>query len=176
MDRDAYLLELSRYIVLNPVRAGMIDAPEKWRWSSYRSMIALAPTPGWLAVNVVLSRFGTDREKARRRYRTFVLEGVGQGIWEGLRQQIYLGDEAFVKRMQTKARVRGDTLSVPRAQRRPPPPSLAELAAHPDGRNAAIVAAYATGAYTYREIAEHFGVHLATVGRIVRREMQRYEK
>ena len=42
-------------------------------------------------------------------------------------------------------------------------------------RNAAIASAYATGAYTYREIAEYFGVHLATVGRIVREQMQRCE-
>ncbi len=171
MDRDAYLLELSRYVVLNPVRARMVDTAEQWLWSSYRAMIGTAPTPNWLAVDGLLSQFGSVREQARCRYRTFVLEGVGKGIWEGLRQQIYLGDEAFVKRMQVEAQVEGDTLSVPQVQRRPPPPPLVEFAAHPGGRNAAIVAAYATGAYSYREIAEYFGVHLATVGRIVRGRM-----
>ena len=49
------------------------------------------------------------------------------------------------------------------------------IAAHSADRNAAIASAYATGAYTYREIAEYFGVHLATVGRIVREQMQRCE-
>ena len=98
---------------------------------------------------------------------------MGQGIWEGLSQQIYLGGEAFVERMQAKSRIGGDALTVPQAQRRPPAPSLADIAARHRGRNAAIVAAYATGAYSYREIAEHFSVHLATVGRIVRAEMQR---
>ena len=135
-------------------------------------MLGLTPTPGWLAVDGLLSQLGSERAAARRRYRTFVLAGVGQDIWQGLRQQIYLGDEAFVKRMQAKAEVEGDTLSVPQAQRRPPPAPLAEIAARPGGRNAAIVAAYATGAYSYREIAEYFGVHLATVGRIVRGAMQ----
>ena len=77
--------------------------------------------------------------------------------------------------MQAQAEVEGDTLSVPRAQRRPPPPPLSEIAARPGGRNAAIVAAYATGAYSYREIAEYFGVHLATVGRLVRGAMQQCE-
>ena len=96
-------------------------------------------------------------------------------IWQGLRQQIYLGDEAFVKRMQAKAEVAGDTLSVPQAQRRPPPAPLSEIAARRGGRNAAIVAAYATGGYSYREIAEYFGVLLATVGRIVRGAMQQSE-
>jgi putative transposase len=100
---------------------------------------------------------------------------VGQTIWQGLRQQIYLGDEAFVTRMQRKAEIGGDRLSVPQAQRRPPAAPLAQIAERSAGRNAAIVAAYATGAYSYREIAAYFGIHLATVGRIVRAAMRRNE-
>ncbi len=79
-------------------------------------------------------------------------------------RQIYLGDEAFVERMQAKAKAKakakidGDALTVPQAQRRPPAPSLADIAARHRGRNAAIVAAYATGAYSYREIGGHFSV------------------
>ena len=98
-----------------------------------------------------------------------IYPGIGQRIWEGLRQQIYLGDEAFVQRMQSRAVVAGDASTVPRVQRRPPPLPLAALAA--PRRDAAMVAAYATGAHCYREIAEYFGVHLATVGRIVRKAM-----
>jgi hypothetical protein len=75
--------------------------------------------------------------------------------------------------MQRKAQITGDTLSVPQAQRRRPPPSLAQIAERAAGRDPAIVTAYATGAYTYREIAAYFGVHLATVGRLVRRAMQK---
>jgi DNA-directed RNA polymerase specialized sigma24 family protein len=93
------------------------------------------------------------------------------GLWDGLRQQIYLGDEKFVERMQKGAKVQGDELTVPRVQRRSPPPTLASIAKKHHDRNDAIVAAYATGAFSYREIAEHFGVHLATVGRVVRKVM-----
>ena len=172
VDKDAYLLELSRYVVLNPVRAGLVHLPAQWPWSSYGAMMGEAPVPKRLAVDALLRQFGSDREDAREHYRRFVCDGVGRGMWEGLRQQIYLGDAAFVHRMQAKAKVRGDAMTVPRAQRRPPAPTLAAISArHPD-RNAAIMAAYATGAYSYREIAEHFGVHLATVGRIVRKAMQ----
>jgi len=175
VDRDAYLLELSRYVVLNPVRAGICEMPEEWPWSSYRAMIGTAPAPKWLAVDGLLSQFGSPREQARRRYRAFVYEGMGQDIWQGLRQQIYLGNEAFVTRMQSKSRIEGDRLSVPQPQRRPPPPSLEQIEERSANRNAAIATAYATGAYTYREIAAYFGVHLATVGRIVRAEVQQYE-
>jgi putative transposase len=74
--------------------------------------------------------------------------------------------------MQRKAKIESDSLSVPQVQRRPLAPSLVQIAQASTGRNAAIVAACATGAYTYREIAEYFDVHLATVGRLVRRGMQ----
>ncbi len=173
VDRDAYLQELSRYVVLNPVRAGIVDSPGEWPWSSYRAMVGEGPVPKWLAVDGLLCDFGSKRKQARLRYQRFVQEGVGRrGPWDGLRQQIYLGDEKFVERMQSKAQVSGDELTVPRAQRRSPAPSLATLAAGHGERDAAIVAAYATGAYSYREIAAHFGLHLATVGRIVRAAMR----
>jgi hypothetical protein len=117
VDRDTYLLELTRYVVLNPVRARMVDAPEHWPWSCYRAMIGSAPTPIWLAVEGLLSQFGSSSDEARRRCRAFVYEGMGQDIWHGLRQQIYLGDEVFVTRMQCQAQIAGDRLSVPQAQR-----------------------------------------------------------
>jgi len=66
VDRDAYLLELSRYVVLNPVRAGMVDEPGQWPWSSYRAMIGTAPIPDWLSVDGLLRQFGQDRKQARR--------------------------------------------------------------------------------------------------------------
>jgi len=74
--------------------------------------------------------------------------------------------------MQRNAQHAGDRLSVPRAQRRPLGPPLAQIAQDCGEGNAAMLAASATGAYTYRDIAEHFGVHLATVGRLVRWGMQ----
>ncbi|MDT8283158.1 MAG: helix-turn-helix domain-containing protein [Gammaproteobacteria bacterium] len=77
--------------------------------------------------------------------------------------------------MQKKVLVQGDELSIPRAQRRGPAPTLTRIAARHRTRDDAIVAAYATGAYSYREIAEHFGIHLATVGRIVRTRMLQCE-
>ena len=163
IDKDAYLLELSRYVVLNPVRAGMVEMPSQWPWSSYRALMGDTPAPKWLAIDGLLSQFGADRSGAREHYQRFVLDGLGKGIWEGLRQQIFLGDEAFVERMQANASIQGDALTVPQVQRRPPAPTLADIAAtHPD-RNSAIDSAYATGAYSYKEIAQYFGIHLATV-------------
>ena len=175
VDKDSYLLELSRYVVLNPVRAGMVTAPEQWCWSSYRVTAGESAPPGWLETDFVLGQFAEDRERAQARYKRFVLEGLGRNVWQNLRQQVYLGDETFVEKMQALASIQGDRLSVPKIQRRPPPPTLADIAAAQPDRNAAIATAYATGAYSYATIAAHFGIHLSTVGRIVRASMQQRE-
>jgi putative transposase len=54
VERDAYLLELARYVVLNPVRAGMVSEVSAWQWSSYRAMVGLASSPPWLETDWVL--------------------------------------------------------------------------------------------------------------------------
>ena len=176
VDKDSYLLELTRYVVLKPVRARMVKAPGDYPWSSYRAMAGEAPAPDWLATEGLLALFSKRRAEARRRYRRFVQEGMGEtGLWSNLTQQIYLGDERFVKRMQAKAERLNDELSIPRAQRRAPAPSLARLEKRYRSRDEAMVAAHATGAYSYREIGEYFGLHPASVGRIVRARMLQCE-
>ena len=88
--------------------------------------------------------------------------------WEELKGQIYLGDERFVKKMQAKLARQTADINIARAQRRGRAPSLARIAkAHPD-RNRAILAAHATGEYSYAQIARHFRMHFTTVARIVR--------
>lgn len=168
---DAYLLELSRYIVLNPVRAGMVKAPGDWPWSSYRASAGLEPVAPWLAVDGVLSQFAKRRSLAQQRYAQFVSEGIqADSPWQNLKGQIFLGDDQFVQQMQVKieSRQRND-VQIPVAQRRSRPLSLPLIERSAPDRNAAIVTAYATGAYSYQEIATHFGVHFTTVGRIVRK-------
>jgi putative transposase len=76
VDWDAYLLELCRYIVLNPVRAGMVKEPGKYPWSSYRATAGLGKKPNFLAVDWIREQFGTDRVQARKEYRLFVKSGL----------------------------------------------------------------------------------------------------
>ncbi len=170
VDGDSYLLELTRYIVLNPVRAGAVNRPERWPWSSYQSVMGISPVPPWLSVDGLLAQFAKRRDAARRRYEQFVGEGVGAtSPWAALRGQVYLGNEQFIERMQRhiKSRHRDDP-QIPRAQRRPPAPPLEVIATKSPDRNQAIVQAHATGAYSYQDLAAFFGLHFTTVGRIVR--------
>jgi hypothetical protein len=131
-------------------------------------MVGAQASPDWLATDGLLSAFANTRNEARRRYMQFVAAGVGaEPIWKHLNRQVYLGSDAFVQRMQQKAGD-ADDLNVPRAHRRPPPPSLEAIAAAYPDRDAAMRAAHRTGEYSYAEIARHFGVHFTTVGRVVR--------
>lgn len=67
VDKSNYLLELCRYIVLNPVRAGMVDHPRKWVWSSYGSMAGLAQVPAWLETKWLLSQFGKGGRESQKK-------------------------------------------------------------------------------------------------------------
>ena len=98
VDKDAYLRELCRYIVLNPVRARAVKTPERWPWSSYRATLGESASPAWLAVEEVRALF-----PGRGAYRRFVEEGIGQDApWAKLRGQIYLGGEEFLKRIERR--------------------------------------------------------------------------
>ncbi len=174
VDDEAYLLEVARYVVLNPVRAGMVADAADWPWSSYRATAGLAPAPDWLHVDALLTRFGKTRGPARRHFAEHVRQGVGQtSLWSQLRQQVYLGDEAFVARAQKRAAAalpdETRAIEVPLAQRRPPAPSLDHFVSLGEPRHAAMARAYATGAYTLADVGRAFGVHYATVSRAVRR-------
>ena len=169
VDRESYLLEVARYVVLNPVRAGMVPLAQDWPWSSYRAMTGQVDPPRWLATDALLSAFGPERGEAMQRYAQCVAEGAKAApLWDRLQGQVYLGDAEFVARMLSKA-AQSPALQVPLAQRRVPPLPLAEIAARHPHRDAAIAAAHATGHYSYTEIAAHFGVHFTTVGRVVRK-------
>ena len=76
VDSDAYLLELARYVVLNPVRAGMVKNAAHWRWSSYRASMGLVPAETFLAVDGLLAQFAARRSLAQTRYAQFVAEGI----------------------------------------------------------------------------------------------------
>jgi len=117
VERDAYLLALSRYVVLNPVRAGMVKNVRQWAWSSYRATAGMAASPLWLSTDWLLSQFGKQKRCCRDWYVKFVTEGVNSScIWEGLNQQVYLGCDAFVEQIKTGLSDKNDLSEVPRAQ------------------------------------------------------------
>jgi len=75
VERDAHLVELARYIVLNPVRAKLCAHPSEWRWSSYNAALATVKPPRFLTVEWLLSQFGSTPTAARKHYAEFVAAG-----------------------------------------------------------------------------------------------------
>ncbi|MFN4291164.1 MAG: transposase [Permianibacter sp.] len=170
VEKDSYLLELARYVVLNPVRAGMVRDASRWAWSSYAEMVGVRSAPEWLETDWLLAQFGKQRQRAIANYIEFVREGMKRdSVWAELKGQIYLGSDKFVERMQRVAADQAEIGEIPRQQRRAIAKPLAHYAKREPSRDAAIVSAYATGDYTMQEIAAYFDIHYATVSRIIRK-------
>jgi len=171
VEQEGYLLELARYIVLNPVRAKMVKTPERYPWSSYRPMLGLAPVPPALTTEWVLEQFASTRAIARRRYTKFVHDGIGvPGPWEEVKGQVFLGSEAFIERL-TPQLEECSTREIPKRQRLVHRPPLRTLLAGTDSktaRNIAMAQAYLKHGYTLSEISGAAGLHYATISRLIK--------
>lgn len=171
VDRDSYLLELSRYIVLNPVRAKMVREAGEWEPPSYRATAGLSKPPSFLTTDWILGQFAGERREAQRLYRRFVSEGLGISPWGDLKGQIYLGSERFIESI---AKPNTKPSEVPRVQRMINRPSLSEVfssAVEDEGS----LKAYRDYGYTMREIAKFLGIQYATVSHRLRKLEQRGE-
>ena len=177
VQKETHLLEVARYVVLNPVRARMVRRPEEWPWSSCRAQMGLEDSPEWLNSDWILSQFARRRAEAVQAFRRFVESGHAQPTpWDSLRNQVFLGTDGFVDRMQHKIRgLDGNLREIPKAQRRGPVEALASYEARGATRDDAIVSAYRSGDYTLQQIGAHFGLHYSRVSRIVRRAGARVE-
>jgi len=169
VEKDSYLLELARYVVLNPVRANMVRRPRQWPWSSYRATAGEAPVPPFLATERLLRAFADTSAEAASRYRRFVADGIAASSpWLELKNQIYLGSEQFVKQMQGLIDPARPLQEIPKHQRRPIQKPLDYYASRYAERDRALAEAYRTGAYSMQAIAKHFGISRMTVSRAVR--------
>jgi len=169
VDRDEYLLELSRYVVLNPIRARMVKSIRGWKWSSYKAMIGEIQTQPWLETNWILSHFSIQRKRAIEKYSDFVRAGIGlPSIWENLKNQVFLGTDKFVDKNQ-KEIIKKETLDdVPQLQKRKIPKPIEFYEKQYKNQEQAIVQAYLSGGYTLKALGDYFGKHYSTISRIVK--------
>jgi len=186
VDRDSYLIELVRYIHLNPVRVGLVKDPGAYRWSGHRYYMGNGKVP-WLTTDWVLSQFGKDAGRARARYLEFVTEGIEGGRREefhkGNREGGLLGDDNFVSQVLVQAEMK---------VRRPPSLSVivaevcrewgvSEGALRTPGRGSQAARArwmvgllamdYNSASLT--EVARHFGRDVTTISNGVRQLQER---
>ncbi len=169
VQKESYLLELSRYIVLNPVRARMARSAKDWPWSSYRATAGQCKGPECLNTERLLAAFGRRMGTAIEKYKKFIAQGRGQPApWKALRKQVYLGDDEFIAEVLSLIDSDKELGEIPSTQRRPVPRGISEYVETSHDRNTAIVTAYQSGAYTLKEIGDYFGLHYSTVSGIIK--------
>jgi len=177
VDKDAYLLEVCRYVELNPVRAQIVAVPGAWPWSSYLAHVGQAPSPPWLDTTGLHGFLLGDeiesaagRRRACQRYAALVAAAREAPLWQiALRQQIYLGDEAFVERMQNHAAPRGMAArDVPKPQRHKPG-TLQQWLDACDSREEGLLRAYVDGGLSMTAMARELGLSVSRVSRLIGR-------
>lgn len=167
VQKEAYLLEVARYIVLNPVRANMVPSPDAWSWSSYHILALSHSAPPWHACDYLLGQFGSTRAAAVDAYRAFVLAGFGlDSPLHATRHRVLLGDDAFVARHQ-ELQLAGERPETARSERAAVTLPLATYRARYTDRNEAMARAYRAAVFTMPEIAAAFGVSTRTVSRAI---------
>ncbi|HUL22289.1 MAG TPA: transposase [Thermodesulfobacteriota bacterium] len=175
VEKDRHLLSLCRYVVLNPVRVGLIKRPDQWRWSSYGATMGMRRRPPFLTIDWILSQFGRRKRAAREAYKRFVIgETDRESPWRTLKGQIFLGTEEFIQGLRGLLEKKVEIKEVPRVQRYVARPPLRGLLRGKRERekaveDRAIYDAYVRYGYTMKEIANHLGLHYATIGRAIKR-------
>jgi REP element-mobilizing transposase RayT len=128
VEKERHLLELVRYVVLNPVRASLVSEAGDWPWSNYLATAGLRRAPAWLETEWTIGQFGGGNG-ARTAYREFVAAGSLSLTqpWKNITGQLFLGGETFRKQMLAKVEACGVSREVPRRQRLPSEPALPDL-------------------------------------------------
>ena len=173
VERESHLLELARYVVLNPVRAKMVRSARDWPWSSYRATAGQIGVPTFLQVDWILAQFDAKRSRATNAYKHFVRQGRGVGVWDALRAGSLLGSEEFVESMRPRLMETPLDQNVLRRERDAARPSLRELFQQIRSRrdrDRLIRAAVRVHHYKLQEVADHLGLHFTTISVIAKRE------
>ncbi len=176
VDKDAYLLALCRYIVLNPVRAGMVDDPGRYLWSSFKATAGKIKTPVFLTTDWILAQFAKSRPKAQVAYRRFVWAGIKEASpWKALKGQCLLGGKEFIEKLSPFLQSKSALKEVRISDRKVHRPDLEHLFSKSNRsakllRNRTMRTAHFDHGYRQKEIADHLGLHYTTVCNILRKK------
>ncbi|WP_321370435.1 transposase [uncultured Desulfuromusa sp.] len=188
IEADAHITELSRYLHLNPVRAGMVDKPDEHPWSSYQAYIGKTATPQWLRRDFILGYFGKNDKIAQQTYRSFVEDLLGESYESPLKNAFgnILGDKVFVEEI-TEQHLRGKEKGrdVPALSKLKTGPAVEEIISkvessiQNDEKRARQVSLYLCHRYSgsrLRDLGNHFNVGESGISEASRRFGARLEK
>jgi hypothetical protein len=171
IEKEKYLLDLCRYVVLNPLRARLAVKPGDWKWSSYRATAGETGIPSCLFPDRVLSAFSSKWRDAQKGYKKFVLDGIDkESPWAYLKGRIMLGDDAFVEKLKNLLKEKEQKKEIQRCRRYATRPPMANLF-KPDDTQAIrkwnIYTAHVKYGYTLKAIADHLDIHYTTVSKVL---------
>jgi REP element-mobilizing transposase RayT len=170
VERDPYLLEVVRHVLLNPVRAGLVQRPEEWPWSSYGGMCGLSAPHSCLTTKMVLGMLADDPQEALRRLQAFMADGVeAPSPWGKVTGQVLLGSREYVDGLSHYLRDFRQQSEIPRSQRLLNRPPLEVLLAdrRRKERDLAIAESVGRWGYTQKNVADFLGLHYSTISRIL---------
>jgi REP element-mobilizing transposase RayT len=173
IQKESHLLEVCRYVVLNPVRAKSVKRVEEWKWSSYRSTAGKSKSHPCLTTDWILGQFAQKKGTAEKKYKEFVGAGIREkGIWEDVKGQSILGSEEFVEKLIGYIKGQEDIKEIPKSQRYINRPALKEIfkkgmLLNKKDRNKRIKEAVNRYGYSQKEVADYLGLYYTTISRIV---------
>jgi len=125
IEPDAYLLNVSRYVHLNPVVAGMVFSAKEYQWSSYRAYMGTATTPEWLQTKFVFDMLG--RHQRRKSYQLFVEQGIDETTWQFYdkkKQSAVMGSDDFKESVYSRLPTNAE---IPEIKKLKSVPSIASI-------------------------------------------------
>lgn len=176
VDGENYFLKLCRYIVLNPVKAGIVEKPEDYLWSSYRQMVGIDESMPFIKTVALQKHFESSSGTAGENFRKFVLDGIsGDSPLEDTRGGLILGKDKFVESLKDIMSDSKSESEFTKCQRHSNRPSIEKLfvigvRSVKKARDKAIYKAYIDYGYSQKEIADFLELNFATVSRIVKKE------
>jgi putative transposase len=166
---DIYLRAANTYVVLNPVKAGLVADPSEWRWSSFRATAGMETPPDWLDVSWLGWVFGgRTLGDAQRHFREFVSAPAEDN---SLEETLVFGNQDLRERARAAIGATLHQSRLPREYRALARPTLGDLFPHQlpkADRNTRILRAHVVHGYRLAEIAACLFVHPNTISRIVR--------
>lgn len=174
IEKETYLAELCRYIVLNPVRVKKVDKAGQWKWSSYNFTAKnTKSTENFVDTTWLLSNFDNKKKKARKKYRKFVETGIFEfSPLLATRTQHILGSDAFFDSVQQYVPTSNNNKKCAKKQHSTQRPALVTLfkgvsLADKEKRNDVIHVAHIQHGYLLKEIATFLNLHYTTVSKII---------
>ena len=172
VEKERYLLEVCRYVVLNPVRARLVERPGDWVWSSYAATAGLRKGPAFLKTDGLLGMLGRKgRKKAQEAYRAFIRRGMENRGAEGFdHKKAIVGGREFLDGLLGALKDKEQLEEIRKTDRYAARPELQEIFREGEsrkGRNEKIRMAVFRHGYTLKEVAQYLGLHASTHSKVL---------